>query len=803
LATWLVVGCSGDAVPAARGPSPVQRATPSALVASLRARPRVGWISSGTSWARSEDRLRPSLAPRKGAFRTIGEEHLVVDVPARADGALRLSHRALPDFWLELAPEGLDRVEGAVVEDAVVFAEAGRATDVVQVARRGAIEELRVLHGPEASRRMRWSLRKGPGVSSVRVADDGSIVAAHTSGTAHFVAPRPFAIDDSGADVPLTVRVDASSLELELDVARAKFPVVVDPQWAATGSMTTPRVLHQATLLNDGRVLVTGGTTYYMSPSYTTTEIFDETAGTFTAGPNMSAPRAGHTATLLLDGRVLVAGGYRKDGTTITYLSTTEIFDPTTNTFTAGPTMPGPRGHHSAVRTASGHVALVGGRKDETTTGFLTTGLDFNPTTSTYRTSIVGAMQDGGRYWVPATLLSPNSVLCAGGFSSTGQKSSVEIFYPEYEMAAYWSPGTAMSTPRAYFELATTPAGDVLAAGGSGMTAEIFRKATSKWEPAGASATGHSQSTSTLLDEGRILVVGGGDPKADIYDPLAAGPTTAWKPAGSMTAQRMWHRAAKLKSGRVLLVGGHGAGSMPLSSAEIFTALPQGDACTDSGECASGFCTDGHCCDKACDGQCEACDLAKRGTCGNVIGPPHGMRTKCGGAASCVDDVAIGEPVCDGSGSCAAPAPASCLPFKCAGGACKTSCTSNADCAGANVCFDGTCAARQGVCSADRTSTTLSGQTTPTSCGAYLCREADGTCGTSCTTTGDCASGNACDPATSKCIPTAGGTTDDSGGCAVGGPRDPGRGVVAALLGACIALSRLRRRAHRARSAPR
>jgi len=41
----------------------------------------------------------------------------------------------------------------------------------------------------------------------------------------------------------------------------------------------------------------------------TSTEIFDPTNGTFTAGPNMSVARAGHSATLFADGRILFAGG--------------------------------------------------------------------------------------------------------------------------------------------------------------------------------------------------------------------------------------------------------------------------------------------------------------------------------------------------------------------------------------------------------------------------------------------------------------------------------------------------------------
>jgi hypothetical protein len=43
-----------------------------------------------------------------------------------------------------------------------------------------------------------------------------------------------------------------------------------------------------------------------------------------------------------------------------------------------------------------------------------------------------------------------------------------------------------------------------------------------------------------------------------------------------------------------------------------------GETCAADGECASGHCADGVCCDTACDGVCEACNLAVRGTCSAI-----------------------------------------------------------------------------------------------------------------------------------------------------------------------------------------
>lgn len=100
-----------------------------------------------------------------------------------------------------------------------------------------------------------------------------------------------------------------------------------------TGSMTVPRVWHTATLLTNGKVLVTGGLiagVAYPSAVTATAELYDPSTGTFTATGSMSAARYFHAATLLPDGRVLVTGGTPQLPAT---LNTAEIYDPATESF--------------------------------------------------------------------------------------------------------------------------------------------------------------------------------------------------------------------------------------------------------------------------------------------------------------------------------------------------------------------------------------------------------------------------------------------------------------------------------------
>jgi hypothetical protein len=89
------------------------------------------------------------------------------------------------------------------------------------------------------------------------------------------------------------------------------------PAWEYTGSMVTGgRKLHNATLLADGKVLVTGGSrgtedpnTQPSNPAYES-EMWDPATGTWTTMASLTKKRGYHSIALLLpDGRVLSAGG--------------------------------------------------------------------------------------------------------------------------------------------------------------------------------------------------------------------------------------------------------------------------------------------------------------------------------------------------------------------------------------------------------------------------------------------------------------------------------------------------------------
>jgi hypothetical protein len=140
------------------------------------------------------------------------------------------------------------------------------------------------------------------------------------------------------------------------------FTLTGRPTQQGTGNNST------ATLLPDGRVLVTGGWIHnpqsYPYVSVDTAELYDPATEQFSSAGKLTIARSSHTATLLQNGTVLLAGGLTQPlavGDDEPLTATTEIFDPRTNTFSPGHLMETPREGHTATLLLDGTVLFVGG----------------------------------------------------------------------------------------------------------------------------------------------------------------------------------------------------------------------------------------------------------------------------------------------------------------------------------------------------------------------------------------------------------------------------------------------------------
>jgi N-acetylneuraminic acid mutarotase len=325
-------------------------------------------------------------------------------------------------------------------------------------------------------------------------------------------------------------------------------------EWASTGSMASSRSGHTATLLPDGKVLVSGGQA--SSGGYlATAEEYDPATGTWSATGSMTSSRDEHTATLLPNGKVLVSGG-RVTGNS---LARVEVYDPATGTWSATGSMASSRSGHTATLLPDGKVLVSGGYGSSG--GYLATVEAYDPATGTW--SATGSMASS-RSGHTATLLPDGKVLVSGGIASWGNPLAMA---EEYDPATgTWSPVGSMTSPRSGHTATLLPNGKVLVAGGYGssgylMLAEEYDPATGSWGVTGLMASSRAFHTATLLPNGKVLVSGGqgsDGQRAEVYD-LAMG---TWNAAGSMASPRGEHTATLLPNGKVLVVGGTGAAEL-------------------------------------------------------------------------------------------------------------------------------------------------------------------------------------------------------------------------------------------------
>ena len=332
-----------------------------------------------------------------------------------------------------------------------------------------------------------------------------------------------------------------------------------------TGSMIQSRSGHRATLLDDGRVLITGG----FNDSNThraTAELYDPVVETFTLLPTlMSTARASHVSVKLDDvrGRVLIAGGQGPSGN----VATAELFDPTMNTFSSPIAMQEVFGRHlpAATRLDDGRVLIIGGFKDP---GFTVSDSAeiFDPATDSF--SSVGALT-GPRARSTVHVLSNTDVLIAGGVFASGGGADLQTTEIFDVLAGTFRPGPLMTTARSNHAAANLVDGRVILIGGnpgSGFvgqaTAEIFVPApppTHELVQVGSLSFPRTEASASLLLDGRVLIAGGrtghNGPNlvtAEIYDPA----TESWTLTGNMNRARRAAPLVTLQDGRVLVVGG-------------------------------------------------------------------------------------------------------------------------------------------------------------------------------------------------------------------------------------------------------
>ncbi|AUX41687.1 uncharacterized protein SOCE26_031090 [Sorangium cellulosum] len=701
-AAGVLLGCGAEPAPpgaaALRGRFPAQEAE------ILERREALIATAEGFG-ARPDARGEEFSLRRRGGLRA--------DLPRRGEDALRfrLAGGADPAGRGAAGSDGFEvhvrelgaSGEGTVAGSAVAYVRPGGTSYWTATA--GGYEEWLLLEQGVAFRdrpAAEWTIagaalrQRG---AAVELCDEGG------SARLRVTAPRAYAAGGR----PVEARLAARGARIELWVDVDGEAVLVDPAWTAAGMLPAGHASQTATLLGNGQVLVAGAKE---SGVIDMSDLYDPESGTWTPAASMRTARFGAAAVRLGDGQVLVTGGIDVS---------VERYDPESDSWADAASMGWPRMDHTATLLGDGRVFTAGGYNGGA--NFETAEI-YDPASDTW---LVVAPMSEGRSKHTATRLANGQVLVAGGLLTGGPGvgdaplSSAEVYDPAGNV---WYLAN-MPERRSEHTATLLANGQVLVAGGVAQavlgSADLYDPVTG-WRSAAPMLQRRRQHTATLLASGHVLVVGGrteGDgylASAELYDPAR----DAWIPAGSMAEPRGAHAATRLGDGRVLIAGGgNEVPLVPLATTELFRPLPLGAACTQPGECQTGFCADGFCCTTACEGPCEACDDAESGRLVGVCGPvgdgaacdDHNACTRSdtcqGGACLGSDPVLCAAPdachdgVCDpATGECQFPVTPECAPGELDGTAPATpasipagiqTCTVTTDCAGGSFCVSGVC----------------------------------------------------------------------------------------------------------------
>jgi uncharacterized repeat protein (TIGR02543 family) len=343
--------------------------------------------------------------------------------------------------------------------------------------------------------------------------------------------------------------------------------VYAAPVFTTGASMAAARSSHTTTLLPNGKVLVVGGWTG--SAALASAEIYDPAGNSWSSAGTLNIAREGHTATLLPNGKVLIVGGLNSSGT----LTSNELYDPASNSWSnAIDPLKSARYVHTATLLPNGKVLVVGGLNGS---ALVVTEL-YDPASNSWST--VNTLNTG-RHSHTATLLQNGRVLVAGGSDGSNRLASAEI----YDLSGNsWSfTANSLTSARLAHVATLLPSGKVLIAGGGGNypnNAELYDPASNSWSSAGSMSAGRYVATATLLPNGQVLVVGGDSGggylnNADLYDPTGNAGAGTWSTVGSMATPRYTHSTTLLPNGRLLVVGGRNGGTYLASTELIDTAV--------------------------------------------------------------------------------------------------------------------------------------------------------------------------------------------------------------------------------------
>ena len=267
-----------------------------------------------------------------------------------------------------------------------------------------------------------------------------------------------------------------------------------DSEWVYKAPMPTARYGMTSAVV-DGKIYVIGG---YLSGFLSTVEIYDPGTDTWSTGTNMPTARR-YMSSAVVDGKVYVIGG-RNTGTAS--LSTVEIYDPGTDTWSTGTDIP-TRRDNMATEAVDGKIYVIGGLNS--TIDAINKVEIYDPETDTWS---VGANMLTARRSTTSAVVDGMIYVIGGNTVGTTFSKKVEVYDP---VANTWSDNYA-DTPTATIAYCTSEVvnGKIYIIGGFSRknTVAIYDPVINTWATGPNLNVGRQHFVSEGVD-GVIYVIGG------------------------------------------------------------------------------------------------------------------------------------------------------------------------------------------------------------------------------------------------------------------------------------------------------